>query len=90
MKIRKVPLEPLIEILSDLFDNGADFIDITGSENSEGEELRDMITITIKPEYMIDKTDDDDAIEEIQMSYNSDFDDDDNKSLSDEDIDNLI
>lgn len=89
MKIRKVPLEPLIEILSDLFDKGADFIDIAGSENSEGEELRDMITITIKPEYMIDKTDDDD-IEEIQMSYNSDFDDDDNKSLSDEDIDNLI
>jgi hypothetical protein len=103
MKLRKIPLEPLLQILTDLFDSGADFIDISGENNADGDELRDIIKITIKPEYMMDK---DDMIEEIEMDYSGDYDDDDNediantthtqiriedkRSLSDEDIDNLI
>lgn len=84
MKLRKIPLEPLIEILKDLFDSGADYIDISGHNNKENDDLQDVIKITIKPEYMIDP-DDDDTIEEIEMSY-----DDDQRTLSDEDINNLI
>jgi hypothetical protein len=102
MKLRKIPLEPLLQILTDLFDSGADFIDISGENNAEGDELRDIIKITIKPEYMMDK---DDMIEEIEMDYSGDYDEYDNnitnnthtqihiedkRSLSDEDIDNLI
>ena len=101
MKLRKIPLEPLLQILTDLFDSGADFIDISGENNAEGDELRDIIKITIKPEYMMDK---DDMIEEIEMDYSGDYDDDediantthtqihieDKRGLSDEDIDNLI
>jgi hypothetical protein len=35
--LRKIPLGPLIEILTDLFENGADFIDLSGDENNDGE-----------------------------------------------------
>ena len=102
MKLRKIPLEPLLQILTDLFDSGADFIDISGENNADGDELRDIIKITIKPEYMMDK---DDMIEEIEMDYSGDYDDneediantkhtqiriEDKRSLSDEDIDTLI
>ena len=102
MKLRKITLEPLLQILTDLFDSGADFIDISGENNADGDELRDIIKITIKPEYMMDK---DDMIEEIEMDYSGDYDDDnediantkhtqirieDKRGLSDEDIDNLI
>ena len=89
MKLRKIPLEPLLQILTDLFDSGADFIDISGENNVDGDELRDIIKITIKPEYMIDP-DEDDVIEEIEMSYDDDIYVEDQRTLSDEDINNLI
>jgi hypothetical protein len=97
MKLRKIPLEPLIEILTDLFDNGADFIDISGENNGDGDELRDIIKITIKPEYLYDK---DDMVEELELDYSDGGDDvvdeyiqihiEDKKYLSNEDINDLI
>lgn len=60
MKLRKIPLEPLLEILQDLYDSGADFIDISGDQNEEGEEKKDVIKITIKPEYLMVRDEDDD------------------------------
>jgi len=103
MNIRKIPLEPLMQILTDLFDNGADFIDISGEQNAEGDAPRDMIKISIKPEYMMDHDDsgDENMIEfieeEIEMDYTGSFEENtkrsiiDNKtSFSDEDINNLI
>ena len=38
MMLRKIPLGLFIEILQDLFDNGADFIDITGENNDDVEQ----------------------------------------------------
>jgi hypothetical protein len=91
MKLRKIPLEPLLQILTDLFDSGADYIDISGDNNVDGDELRDIIRITIKPEYMIDSdNDNDDMIEEIEMSYDDDIYIEDQQALSDDDINNLI
>lgn len=101
MKIRKVPLAPLIQILTDLFDSGADFIDISGENNAEGEAPRDLIKINIMPEYMTKENDENEEedeysmIEEIQMDYSELYEekeegDDNRKSFSDEDIDNLI
>jgi hypothetical protein len=49
MKLRKIPLESLIEILQDLYESGADYIDISGKND---EKNRDIIHITIKEEYM--------------------------------------
>jgi len=100
MNIRKVPLQPLIQILTDLFDNGADFIDISGEQNEKADEPRDMIKILVKPEYMMkEDTSDENMIEfieeEIEMDYTGAFEDrfndvDNDSSFSDEDIDNLI
>jgi hypothetical protein len=66
MMLRKIPLGQFIEILTDLFENGADFIDLIGDENNEGETPRDTIKITVKPEYLspeIDDDEDDDVID---------------------------
>lgn len=83
--LRKIPLGAFIEILQDLFDNGADFIDISGESSDDVDKPRDTIKITVRPEYM-----EDDALEqEIEMDYSDDFDS--GKSgLSEEDINDLI
>jgi hypothetical protein len=61
MKLRKIPLESLIEILQDLYESGADYIDISGKND---EKNRDIIHITIKEEYMFyNEEEDDDATE---------------------------
>jgi hypothetical protein len=99
MNIRKIPLEPFIQILQDLFENGTDFIDISGEQNAEDEAPRDMIKISVKPEYMMDHGEPSDEFmeEEIEMDYTGSFEEntkrtiiDDKTSFSDEDINNLI
>jgi hypothetical protein len=92
MQLRKIPLGPFIEILQDLFETGADFIDLSGENNVEGEEPKDTIKITVKPEYLSDHSDDDtvELEQEIQMDF-SDLDgDDDESTFSDDDINDLI
>jgi len=92
--LRKIPLGPFIEILQDLFDSGADFIDITGENNDDAEQPRDTIKITVKPDYLTDHDENDmmEIEQEIQMDYSDDEDDIDvsPSKLSDEDIDDLI
>ena len=92
LKLRKIPLQPLIEILQDLYDNGADFIDLSGEQKDENGSSRDLIQITIKPEYMLhDERNDDDNDDEIEMDYSDDdIPDTKSRSLSDDDINDLI
>jgi hypothetical protein len=96
LKLRKIPLQPLIEILQDLYDSGADYIDLSGEQSKEGEDLKDIIHITVKPEYILHEDDDDDDdidnnIQEVKMDYSDDnTPDTSRKSLSDEDINDLI
>ena len=89
--LRKIPLGPFIEILQDLFENGADYIDISGENNDDGETPRDTIKITVKPEYLIDHNEEDtvELEQEIQMDYSDDLDTG-RSTLSDEDINDLI
>lgn len=94
MTLHKIPLEALIGILTDLYDNGADFIDISG-ENSEEEGLpKDTIKITVKPEYLSDYNEEDvmELEQEIEMDFSGDEGDDNSSktSLSDDDINDLI
>lgn len=70
MKLHKIPLGILIEILTDLFENGADFIDLSGDENKDGETPRDTLTITVKPEYLSLEEEDE---EEDIIDYGMDF-----------------
>ena len=93
MQLRKVPLGPFIEILQQLFETGADFIDISGESDDEGETPKDTIKITVRPEYLSDENDDTIELEqEVSMDYSDLDDEDDNKpkELSDDDIDALI
>jgi hypothetical protein len=89
--LRKIPLGPFIEILQELFESGADFIDITGDNNADVEMPRDTIKVTVRPEYLIDHNENDimEIEQEIEMDY-SDDDDVSRSSLSDQDIDDLI
>ena len=96
LKLRKIPLEPLIQILQDLYDSGADYIDLSGEQNKEEDELKDIIQITVKPEYMTHTDNEDDDDDDIEQEVELDFSDDDDipstdrKSLSDDDINELI
>jgi hypothetical protein len=66
MILRKIPLGPFLEILTDLFENGADFIDLSGEENNEGEAPKDTIKITVKPEYLSEDTEEENDDEDVQ------------------------
>ena len=93
LKLRKIPLQPLIEILQDLYDSGADFIDLSGEQSDKGDAPKDIIQITIKPEYMLHHEDEDDeSTQEIEMDYSDDNDtpSGDRRSLSEDDINDLI
>ena len=81
----------LIQILQELYDGGADYVDISGDTDTDGLP-RDTIKITVKPEYLSDTEDDDD---DDDMSIEEEFDvnwpeEDNSPSLSEEDINDLI
>ena len=91
--LRKIPLGSFIEILTDLFESGAEFIDLAGDENNDGETPRDSLKITVKPEYLYmedDDEDDDDILDEGMDFLINNESDDIPRSLSDDDIQDLI
>jgi hypothetical protein len=87
--LRKIPLEMLIQILQDLYDGGADYVDISGDTDVDGTP-RDTIKITVKPEYLSDF----DETNELNLEHELDLEwteeDDLQSGLSDEDINDLI
>ena len=78
--LRKIPLEGLIQILTNLFETGADFIDISGQQDDREDGPVDVIKITVKPEYMSDESE-----LEIEVDIEGD-----KPSLSEDDINDLI
>lgn len=79
----------LINILEDLYNGGANFVDISGDTDASGE-LRDTIKITVKPEYLSDIDEDDDIAIEEEFDINWPEEETPTSSLSDEDINDLI
>jgi len=92
LKLRKIPLLPLIEILQDLYDSGADYIDLSGEQNDgDGDSSKDIIQITVKPEYILHEEDAEDVTQEIELDYSDDdIPSTSKRSLSDDDINDLI
>lgn len=93
--LRKIPLEMFIQILQELFDGGADYVDISGDSSKEGEPLRDSIKLTVKPEYLSDyKEGDNDDVQmeqELEIDFFEEIDNDSStQPLSEEDINDLI
>lgn len=79
----------LIQILEDLYNGGADYVDISGDTDIDSTP-RDTIKITVKPEY-ISKTDEDEDDMSIEEEFDVNWPEDDKSSrLSDDDINDLI
>jgi hypothetical protein len=79
--LRKIPLEGLIQILTNLFEDGADFIDISGVQDDREDGPVDVIKITVKPEYMSD---------ENELEIEVDIEGENPNSLSEDDLNDLI
>lgn len=91
MQLRKIPLGMFIQILEELYENGAEFIDLSGNMTEEGDSLKDSVKITVRPEYLSENIEDGDSYTETRIDYPDEEDDDDDDSpLSDDDIEKLI
>ena len=90
--LRKIPLGPFLEILQDLFENGADFIDISGDVNDEGESPRDNLKITVKPEYLSPDINEEEEVIDYGMDFliDNEAETPPSSPLSDDDIEDLI
>ena len=82
VRFRKINLQFLIETLTHIYDAGADYVDIVGTQD----DVQDTINIIVQEEYMTDEPleEEDEEIEEFPN------DEDVPPTLSDEDINNLI
>jgi hypothetical protein len=88
--LRKIPLEMLINILEDLYNGGADYVDISGDIDTNGVP-RDTIKITVKPEYLSPDLDEEEEVIDHGMDFLIDNTGDLPPSpLSDDDIEDLI
>jgi hypothetical protein len=81
--LRKIPLEGFIQILTNLFEEGADFIDISGQQDDREGGAIDVIKITVKPEYMSDDN-------ELEIEVDMEGCEEDKPTLSEDDINELI
>ena len=65
VKLQKIPLEAFIEALVQLYENGANFVDIIGIPDVD----QDIIGLAVKNEYLVDleEEDDDDEEEEYKI-----------------------
>ena len=79
----------LIQILQELDDGGADYVDISGDNDVDGKP-RDTIKLTVKPEYMSTFDEEDGVSLEQELDLEWSEEDDDKLGLSDEDINDLI
>ena len=75
MKIRKIDLETLIDILTDIYNKGVDYVDIIGIPGDE----QDSLAVSFSKEYM--------SKEHVNNFDNIDSDD---GNLSDEDLNQLL
>jgi len=78
--LRKIPIELIIGLLEQLFEQGYDYFDIEGT----AEEEQDFVKIAIKPEYFSKE------MEEGEEEDIEEHEDDVPKKLSDEDLNQLI
>ena len=78
----------LIQILQELYDGGADYVDISGDTDVDGVP-RDTIKLTVKPEYLSDF--DEESGVSLEQELDLDWTEEEDRSgLSDEDINDLI
>ena len=74
--IRKIPLNTLISILENIYNSGANYVDIQGETDDSGVP-QDTIIFSVRPEYMSDSEEENN--DECKI-----------KTLSDEELNELI
>jgi hypothetical protein len=84
IKLQKIPIKPLIEALTELYNTGALYFDIIGIPNVN----QDTIGLNIRNEYMI-------GVEDIEFDDDEDDDDEENfiekkYDFTDDDLDKFI
>ena len=79
----------LIQILQELYDGGADYVDISGDTDVDVVP-RDTINLTVKPEYLSDFDEESGESLEQELDLEWTGEDEDRSGLSDEDINDLI
>jgi|TARA_R110000796_G_scaffold50847_2_gene119877 hypothetical protein len=89
IKLTKVPLSSMIDMLKKIYDEGADFVDIE-AHPTDGEQ--DTIKINVRPEYYVDSEtqeadtfDTDPEYVVTEQDFEEEF-----PPISDEDINDLI
>jgi len=79
--LKKIPLKILLDILTDAWNRGADYIDIIGVPD----EIQDNIAIAVKEEYMNTNPEEEDEYEiDVELDENK------KKDITDEDLNQLI
>lgn len=72
-KFTKIPLESFLEILSSLYEEGYDFIDLEGVPNiSSSEEIKDIITIIVSEQYMSNEEEEEEE-EKKKIDFDKDY-----------------
>ena len=69
VEFQKIPLEALIEILQEIYSQGADYIDISGMPNEE----QDVLSIYVRDEYFSDENDELSFDEEVPKELLDEF-----------------
>jgi len=84
VRLRKVNIVSLIDMLKKIYDDGADYIDIEGV-HTDGDE--DLIKIDVKPEYYTTLEEEEEAPEYMitEQDYEEEF-----PPIDDDDINDLI
>jgi len=91
LTISKIPIETLLNILTDLYEKGVDYVDLIAHQDEESKE--DRIGIAVYKDYMAEDAPDRDALEfENGIVELKDKDDDisENNTLSEDDLNQLI
>jgi len=79
--LKKIPLKIFLDILTDAWNTGADYIDIIGV----ADEIQDNIAIAVRDEYMNTNPEEEDEYE-VEKELNKDK----KKDITDEDLNQLI
>tara|TARA_R100000544_G_C2187027_1_gene39750 strand:- start:242 stop:526 length:285 start_codon:yes stop_codon:yes gene_type:complete len=89
VKLTKVSVAGMIDMLKKIYDDGADFVDIE-AHPTDGEQ--DMIKVTVRPEYYMDAETEESSMYDTDPEYmvtEQDFEEE-FPPISDEDINDLI
>ncbi len=78
VRFQKIPLEGFIDLLMDIYERGANYIDLLGIPDED----QDVVSVVIRKEYLEDDHTFDDVVS-FTMDTN-------NEDLSDEDLNDLI